>query len=375
MVSPLKVIKLSPPEVRNSDARLVAKAIKQKQLSQGEYLSQFERELRTLTGSSNALTVSSCTTGLQLILAALNLSSGDEVIVPNFTFPATINSVIQEGLTPVLADIDLDTYCMSPKSFEEAITPKTKAVIVVHAFGYPAEMDAILKIANKFQIKVIEDAACAIGSQIDGKAVGTFGIASSFSFHPRKVITTGEGGAVLTDDVELSEQMKILRTHGGVRGDAYLSFVMPGFNYRMSDINAALGISQLKRIDQILKSRRKIAEQYSNLLSDIDGLEIPKLKPGYVHTFQSFVLRLPTSVDRDSVIFGLRELGIETTLGTYALSIQPAYEKIAIQKVSLNNSELAHSKTLALPMSSKITKKQVVMVCRALREQISKQVD
>lgn len=371
----MKVIKLSPPEVRNSDARLVAKAIKQKQLSQGEYLSQFERELRTLTGSSNALTVSSCTTGLQLILAALNLSSGDEVIVPNFTFPATINSVIQEGLTPVLADIDLDTYCMSPKSFEEAITPKTKAVIVVHAFGYPAEMDAILKIANKFQIKVIEDAACAIGSQIDGKAVGTFGIASSFSFHPRKVITTGEGGAVLTDDVELSEQMKILRTHGGVRGDAYLSFVMPGFNYRMSDINAALGISQLKRIDQILKSRRKIAEQYSNLLSDIDGLEIPKLKPGYVHTFQSFVLRLPTSVDRDSVIFGLRELGIETTLGTYALSIQPAYEKIAIQKVSLNNSELAHSKTLALPMSSKITKKQVVMVCRALREQISKQVD
>ena len=369
----MKVIKLSPPEVRNSDARLVTKAIRQKQLSQGNFLSQFESELRNLTGSSNALSVSSCTTGLQLILAAMNLSAGDEVIVPNFTFPATINSVIQEGLTPVLADIDLDTYCISPESFQQAITPKTKAVIVVHAFGYPAEMAAILKIANQYQIKVIEDAACAIGSRIDGKAVGTFGSASSFSFHPRKVITTGEGGAVLTDDLELAEQIKILRTHGGVRGEAYLSFVMPGFNYRMSDINAALGISQLKRIDQILRSRRKTAELYSTLLSDIEGLEIPKLKDGYEHTFQSFVVRLPSFVDRDLVIFGLRELGIETTLGTYALSIQPAYSSIAIKKVSLSNSELAHSQTLALPMSSKTTKKEVFSVCRALREQINKQ--
>lgn len=374
MVSAMKVIKLSPPEINNSDSRLVRKAIINKQLSQGSYLSKFESDLRELTGSRIALTVSSCTTGLQLILAGLKLSQGDHVIVPNFTFPATINSVIQEGLTPVLADIDPESFCMSPESFEKAITSSTKAVIVVHAFGYPADMKAIIEIADRHNIKVIEDAACAIGSKIDGKSVGTFGIASSFSFHPRKVITTGEGGAVLTDDSELADRMQILRTHGGVRGEAYLSFVMPGFNYRMSDINAALGISQLMRIDKILSARRRVADQYCSLLSKIEGMEIPKLKSGYVHTFQSFVVQLPPFVNRDAVILGLRSKGIETTLGTYALSIQPAYKQIAIMNVDLSNSEMAHFQTLALPMSSKITKKEVAIVCRELIEQINLQM-
>lgn len=374
MVSALKTIRLSPPEVNRSDAKAVSKAVKEKQLSQGKYLTEFESELRHLTGSSNALTVSSCTTGLQLILAGLGLAPGDEVIVPNFTFPATINTVIQERLVPVLADIDLDTYCMSPKSFQSAITSRTKAVVVVHAFGYPADMEEILEIADAHQIKVIEDAACAIGSKIDQKAVGTFGVASSFSFHPRKVVTTGEGGAVLTDDEELAEKIRVLRTHGGIRGEAYLSFITPGFNYRMSDINAALGIPQLKRIDQILNKRRRIAKLYSENLAGIDGLEIPKLKPGYVHTFQSFVVLLPSFVDRDLVILRLRELGIETTLGTYALSVQPAYKEAAIQNVDLANSELAHAKSLALPMSSKISRRQTLAVCRALKAQIELQL-
>lgn len=160
-------MKLSPPEVKHSDAKLVARAIKENQLSQGKYLAEFEGRLQSLSGAETALTVSSCTTGLQLILAALELQEGDEVIVPNFTFPATINTVIQEHLTPVLADIDLDSYCMNPESFRKAISPKTKAVIVVHAFGHPADMEAIVEIADKFGIYVVEDAACAIGSQIN----------------------------------------------------------------------------------------------------------------------------------------------------------------------------------------------------------------
>jgi|694.fasta_scaffold74945_5 dTDP-4-amino-4,6-dideoxygalactose transaminase len=373
MVPAVKLVKLSPPEVRNSDIFQVSKAVRQRQLSQGSFLAQFESSLSKELGVQHVMTVSSCTTGLQLILSGLGLEPGDEVIVPNFTFPATINTVIQERLQPVLVDINIETFCMDIESFRDAIGPKTKAVIVVHAFGYPAAMQEILDVVANSGIYVIEDAACAIGSKIDGKAVGSFGTASAFSFHPRKVLTTGEGGAVVTNDSSLAEKLKVLRSHGGVRGQSYMSFIMPGFNFRMSDINAALGLAQLPRLSRVIKRRNSAALQYQLLLSNFDTVTTPNVADGVQHTFQSYVVLLSPNLDRDKIIVFLRTKGIETTLGTYALSEQPAYRESAKSPVDLDKSVFAFRHSLALPMSSTTTKRDRRRVVKALREAIESQ--
>ena len=373
MVPAVKLVKLSPPEVRNSDIFQVSKAVRQRQLSQGSFLAQFESSLSKVLGVQHVMTVSSCTTGLQLILSGLGLEPGDEVIVPNFTFPATINTVIQERLQPVLVDINIETFCMDIESFRDAIGPKTKAVIVVHAFGYPAAMKEILDVVADSGIYVIEDAACAIGSKIDGKAVGSFGTASAFSFHPRKVLTTGEGGAVVTNDSSLAEKLKVLRSHGGVRGQSYMSFIMPGFNFRMSDINAALGLAQLPRLSRVIKRRNSAALQYQLLLSNFDTVTTPNVADGVQHTFQSYVVLLSPNLDRDKIIVFLRTKGIETTLGTYALSEQPAYRESAKSPVDLDKSVFAFRHSLALPMSSTTTKRDRRRVVKALREAIESQ--
>lgn len=373
MVSAVKFVRLSPPEVRNSDVLHLAKAVRQRQLSQGTFLAEFESRLHKVLGVQHVMTVSSCTTGLQLILSGLRLEPGDEVIVPNFTFPATINTVIQERLRPVLADIELDTFCLDPDSFRAAISPRTKALIVVHAFGHPARMQRILEIAAENNILVIEDAACAIGSKINGVAVGGFGIASAFSFHPRKVLTTGEGGAVATNNSSLAENLKILRSHGGVRGDAYMRFVMAGFNFRMSDINAALGLAQMPRLGRIILRRNRAAQHYDKMLSNLAEVTVPKVDQGVEHTFQSYVVLLSPNVDRDRVIAFLRERGIETTLGTYALSEQPAYKNLVRGGSKLTNSIHAFKHSLALPMSSSTSKRDRRRVVKALIESISRE--
>jgi dTDP-4-amino-4,6-dideoxygalactose transaminase len=371
MVPAVKLVKLSPPEVRNSDVLYISKAVRKRQLSQGSFLAEFESSLNKVLGVQHVMTVSSCTTGLQLILSGLGLKPGDEVIVPNFTFPATINTVIQERLQPVLADIELDSFCLDTDSFRAAIGPRTKAVIVVHAFGHPARMQQILKIAAESNIQVVEDAACAIGSKINGVAVGGFGVASAFSFHPRKVLTTGEGGAVATNNTALADKLKILRSHGGVRGDAYMSFVMAGFNFRMSDINAALGLAQMPRLRKIILKRNQAAQHYDELLSNLAEVTPPKVAQGVDHTFQSYVVGLAPHIDRDRVIAFLRERGIETTLGTYALSEQPAYKHLVREGSDLTNSIHAFRHSLALPMSSSTSRRDRRRVVKSLIDAIS----
>ncbi len=368
MVPLLRKIALARPETRFFDSLSVLKAVWQRQLSQGKILKQFEKGLRERIGTKSVSAVSSCTTGLQLILAALELPPETEVIVPNFTFPATINVVLQERMRPVLVDIDLADFCIDPESLRAAITPHTKVAIVVHAFGHPANMDKIMEITNEHGILVIEDAACAIGSRIRERNVGTFGLASAFSFHPRKVLTTGEGGAVATNDDNLKEKMELLRSHGGVRGDYFMTFLRAGFNFRMSDINAALGLSQLRRLGRIIAKRNSVSSIYRQLLVAEGRLTLPSVKPGITHTFQSYVVLLAEGINRDSVIAELRERGVESTLGTYALSPQPAYQGIASRPVPLDYSEDAFRRALALPMSSSMNRSKVRKVTRALIE-------
>jgi dTDP-4-amino-4,6-dideoxygalactose transaminase len=232
-------------------------------------------------------------------------------------------------------------------------------------------MQRILQIAAESNIQVIEDAACAIGSRINGVAVGGFGVASAFSFHPRKVLTTGEGGAVATNNSALAEKLKVLRSHGGVRGNAYMSFVMAGFNFRMSDINAALGLAQMPRLEKIISKRNRAAKDYDGLLSNLAEVTTPTVAQGVEHTFQSYVVTLAPHIDRDRVIVFLRERGIETTLGTYALSEQPAYRHLVRAGSDLTNSIHAFKHSLALPMSSSTSRMDRRRVVKALIDAIS----
>lgn len=355
----MKGIHLNHVELSRRDKRNVMRSLANGHLSQGPVVQEFEDRVRGVTGAPNALAVSSCTAGLHLILAGLGLSRGDEVIVPDFTFPATINTVIQQGCTPVLVDINSDTFCIDVEAFKMAITDRTKAVVVVHAFGHPANMFEICRLADSKGILVIEDAACAIGASIESHKVGTFGIAAAFSFHPRKIVTTGEGGVVICSDPQLAERMRLLRSHGGQRGPYYLTFVEPGFNYRMSDLNAALGIPQIDRLEQILRKRRELAHEMDGILCNIDGVTTPKSTPGFLHTYQSYVVQLDPGLNRDQTIQLLRDDGIESTLGTYSMHQQPAYARYRSTNSDLGISRRAYEQTLALPIHSKLTTKMM----------------
>jgi len=261
-------------------------------LTQGAKTVEFENLVKNYTRSKHAHAMSSATTGLHLALVAIGVGIGDEVILPDFSFPATANVVEQLGATPVFVDISLDTYNIDVSAIEGKITNKTKAIMPVHAFGLCADMYAINEIASKASIDVIEDAACALGSSYMGISAGKFGRLGVFSFHPRKVITTGEGGMIVTDDDAASERISVLRSHGSVRLEHYLEFQEVGFNYRLSDVNSAIGVIQMRKLERILSGRRRVALAYSRWLIEMPEVTPPSEPPGYVHSYQSYVVAL-----------------------------------------------------------------------------------
>jgi perosamine synthetase len=302
----------------------------------------------------------------------LNIGPGDEVIIPDFSFPATANAVIKVGATPVCADIDLETFCINPEEIVRSISPKTKAIMPVHAFGLCANMAQILQIAKDFELRVIEDAACAIGSTIKSKYAGTFGDCGVFSFHPRKLITTGEGGAIVTDDDSLADRIQILRSHGGVRNEFYFDFVEAGYNFRLSDINSAVGSVQLKKLETIIRQRRKHAEAYMDLLGNISTLILPSIPNGFGHTFQSFVILLDQELERNHIIAEMRKLGIETTLGTYSISAQPYFSRYLTDSSHVCPQSLrAFNSSLTLPLYPSMKGSDIKQVAESLRRVLS----
>ena len=361
-------MKLTEPYVSNQEVRAVKRVLKSGSLTQGAVSRSFEKEISNFVGSRYTYVTSSATTGLHLALDALGIGRGDEVIIPDFSFPATANAVIKIGATPVCVDINLDSYCMDPGDVENHITPRTRAIMPVHAFGLCADMPNLLDIARRFELKVIEDAACAIGSTINAKYAGTFGDCGVFSFHPRKLITTGEGGAIVTDDVRLSERISILRSHGGVRGKHFLEFVDSGYNFRLSDINAAVGVVQMGKLQEIIDKRTKLAGIYDHILSHIEGISLPKAPLGYRHTYQSYVILLDDAFNRDHVIQEMSLAGIETTLGTYSISAQPYFKKFSSKpSLTVPNSIRAFSQSLTLPLFPSMSEKNIRYVTRTLR--------
>ncbi|SEO70717.1 DegT/DnrJ/EryC1/StrS family aminotransferase [Propionispora vibrioides] len=367
------MIKLSSPSLGIDEYRAVERVLRSGQLVHGEECELFEQELARYLDCKEVIIVSSGTAALHLALVALGIGVGDAVLVPDFTFPATVNVVELVGARPILVDVDLHTYNITPENIQAAIdnwqgTEKVKAIMPVHEFGCPANMTEIMTIAKKHNLLVIEDAACGLGATHQGKKVGTFGQAGCFSFHPRKAITTGEGGAIVTNDAELAAKLRIWRNHGMRKAEQGIEFVLPGFNYRLTNFQAAMGRAQLVKFDGWLQVRSKLQQLYRQELAKTELL-LPNELVG--HAWQTFMVVLPQHVERSSVIARLKEMGIEASLGAQAVHCQPYYQQKYSEMCRMhqkNNAERLYIHGLALPHCQDYSIRDIQFVSQKIRE-------
>jgi perosamine synthetase len=368
------MMRLNVPDVDEQELEQIREVLASGYLTQGPKVAEFERIVSRYIGCQFAFAMSSCTTALHLALVVLGIGPDDEVVVADYTFPATANVVVQQGAVPVFADIDTDTFTINPRDLAERITDRTRAIIVVDTFGCPADMDAIRDIADTRGIPVIEDAACAIGATYRGRQCGSLSTLGCFSFHPRKVVTTGEGGMITTSDSHLADRISLLRSHGGIRTGSWNSYEEPGFNYRMSDIQGAMGISQMKKLPELLERRRYLAAQLRNLIKTFPGVHPPEEPQWGGHIYQSFVLRLEAHLNRDKLVHDMRGRGIETTLGTYALHDQPFYRRrYGYRAGQLPNSHLAFQQCMTLPLYARMKGEDLALVAECLEKSLHDQ--
>lgn len=319
-------IPLIRPVFDASEFEALRRCLESGHVTQGPFVAEFENRFASIHNTRHAFAVTSCTTAMHAALLAIGITSGDEVIVPAFTWVSTANVVEHVGARPIFADIGFDDFNIDPAKIESLITPRTKALIVVHLFGLMANMDSIIFIARRHGIAVIEDAACATGSMYRGLYAGGFGDVGCFSFHPRKVITTGEGGMITTNDDSIAHRISVLRNHGITPNSAQNPWTMPhigtcGHNFRLSDIQASIGFAQLSKMDDILKERKRIACRYTELFAQLSDLALP-IEPAYArHTWQSYVVRLTDGgiSRRNNIIKYLHDNGIQTRPGTMAV--------------------------------------------------------
>jgi perosamine synthetase len=340
MSEQIKNIPIAKPWLGEAEAEAAKRPIMAGWVTQGPEVVAFEQEFATYVGAKHACAVSNCTTALHLALLATGVKSGDEVITVSHSYIATANSIRYCGATPVFIDIDPQTYNINPALIEEAITPKTRAILVVHQMGMPCDLKAVLEIAHQHSLPVIEDAACAIGSEIlwDGqweKIGKPHGDIACFSFHPRKVITTGDGGMLTTSNPEWDQQFRLWRQHSmsvpdtvrhGAKQVIFESYPMLGYNYRMTDIQAAVGQEQLKRLPEIVERRRFLAERYHQVLADVLGLKLPT-EPNWARSnWQSYCVRLSEAYDQRQVMQAMLDSGIGTRRGIMCAHREPAYQ-------------------------------------------------
>jgi len=332
-------IQIATPSLGDEEWQALREPIESGWLTQGPKVAAFEKAFGARHGVKHAIAVTSATTGLHLALAALDIGPGDEVIVPAFTWVATANVVLYCGATPVFADVDRATFNVDPKDLRQRVTSRTKAVIPVHLFGLCADMDAVRAVLRP-DIKIIEDAACAAGASWQGRSAGALGDLGVFSFHPRKSITTGEGGMVTTNDDNLAERVKMLRNHGaslseeerhrGPRPYLLPDFDLLGFNYRMTDLQGAVGMVQLKKLDQFIDERAHMAARYREELADVPWLRLPQEPKHGRHAWQAFVTYVdPTKAPRprNEIMEYLQQRGISTRPGTHAVHMLGYYRK------------------------------------------------
>lgn len=353
------MIKMAEPMIDDDDVNEVIQVLKSKTLTQGSKTLAFEREFAAYVGTKYAVSVNSGTSALLLGCLAAGIGKGDEVLVPSFSFAATANAVSLTGAKPIFVDIDLDDFCISPEEIEKKITKRSKAVMVVHLYGCPAKMNALTEVSNDYGLMLIEDCAQSQGSKFQGRTIGSFGRFSAFSFYPTKNITTGEGGMVLTDDLELAEIAKTLRSQGMKK--RYVHELI-GFNFRLSEMASALGLSQLKKLDDFNSRRAKIAKFYNERVS---YPITPKVAEGNVHSYNQYTVRIPGGL-RDQIKNRLEGYGIESAI-YYPLGIheQPAYSD---ESVSLANTRQAISEVLSIPIRPSLTDSEVEYISEKLND-------
>jgi perosamine synthetase len=367
-----KFIPVAAPVIGEFEIECVTDAIRSGWVSSiGPYIEKFETDFANYIGVKHAIAVTSATTALHLALYALGIGPGDEVIIPDLTFAATAHTVLQTGATPVLVDVEMDTWCVDPSAVERAVSAKTRAIMPVHLFGHPADMNAINAIARRHNLLVIEDAAEAHGAEVDGRKVGSLGKVGAFSFYGNKVITTGEGGMLTTDDDELAARLRFLKDHGMSPDRRYFHTEL-AFNYRMTNLQAALGFAQLSQIEAFIEKKRRILEWYRDGLGDVEGLGLNVQRVGYRNIFWmiSVVLDERMTLSRDELCIQLKNRGIDTRPFFLSMSELPHLAKL--RRIGANGNDCSVSARLSrlgfsLPSGCDLTKEQVQRVVESVR--------
>lgn len=352
----MKGIRLIKPSVGEEEIEAVKEVLNSGFLTEGKITNNFENAIKSYLGVGYAVATTSCTTALEIGLKALNIGQGDEVIVPDYTHPATAQAVYNAGAEPVFVDVDVETYNINPNEIKKAVTEKTKAIMPVSQFGNPLNYNELNEVKEKYNIKIIEDAACSLGSEIHSNKTGTQANISCFSFHPRKLVTSGEGGMLVTNDKLIAEYASCYKNFGMDLSSPSPNFSLIGTNYKLSNINSAVGLIQLNKLEDTIKKREEKANYYSLLLKDNKNVVPPKKQHYSRHVFQSYSVRL---VGFKKNIFEIRKLllkqGIETQVGTFALHLQPAFKHT--KKIGdLKNSKLLYETVLTLPLHNEMSK-------------------
>jgi perosamine synthetase len=373
-------IPIIKPVMDEREVQATRRVIMSGWITQGPEVAAFEREFAQAVGASHACAVSSCTTALHLALLAVGATTGDEIVTVSHSFIATANAIRYCGAAPVFVDIQPHTYNMDPALLEAAITRRTRAILCVHQMGLPCDLKTIIEIGRRHRLPVIEDAACAVGSEIlwneTWEKIGKpHADIACFSFHPRKVMSTGDGGMITTANTEWDAKFRLLRQHGmsvpdtlrhGCAEVIFESYPIPGYNYRMTDIQAAVGREQLKRLPEIIAGRRAIAERYRELLADIPGLVLPH-EPACTRTnWQSYCVRLPAHCDQRAVMQTMLNEGVSTRRGIMCSHLEVPYSA-ARRAGSLLHSEQAQARSIVLPLYIQMSSDELERVAQALR--------
>ncbi len=364
-------IPMSSADINDADIQAVVEVVRSGRLALGPQAVEFERLVAEYVGVKHALTVSSGTAALHLLALSLGLGPGDEVLVPSFTFAASVNAILYVGATPVFVDVEPDTYNLDPADVARKVTPRTKAIMAVDVFGHPAEWDALTRLAEQYHLRVIDDSCEALGAAYQGRKLGSFGDAAAFAFYPNKQMTVGEGGIIVTDDDEIARLCRSLRNQGRPEMGAWLEHERLGYNYRLDEMSAALGVSQFKRLETFLVKREKVAQMYTERLQALDWVRPPAVRPHVRMSWFVYVATLREGLQRDAVIQALADQGIPAR-GYFAPIHTQAYihERMGDLRGTLPVTESISERTIALPFHNNLSEAEVETVVAALKHAV-----
>jgi len=364
-------VPMSAPDINEADVQAVVAVVRSGRLALGTQTEAFEALLKAHVGVKHAVAVNSGTSALHLLVRALGLGPGDEVLVPSFTFAASVNAILFEQATPVFVDIDPETYNLDPADLARKVTPRTKAIMAVDVFGHPAPWDAILAVAAVHNLRIIDDSCEALGAEYKGRKLGQFGDAAAFAFYPNKQITVGEGGIIVTDDDEIALLCRSMRNQGRSEMGAWLEHTRLGYNYRLDEMSAALGVSQFQRLETFLRKREHVARLYTEQLRGVAGLRTPVVQPHVRMSWFVYVITLAAGLTRNPIMAYLAEHDIPTRGYFAPIHTQPYIrERLGDLRGTLPVTEAVAERTIALPFYNTLQAEQIAYVCGILEESL-----